>query len=226
MNYLSHFYFDKEQSDSYFILGIALPDLSKAFNKSWNIHPHKHLEKWQDEPTLVGIQKGWERHLKVDRFFHESTFFQEQTHLLKLDLQQCTFDAQFLRPSILAHIGLELILDSLLLKQKRVDVDAFYTHLQKIEPTQMARFMELNGIENAETCLPRYQWFITQQYLRDYVHTERLAFALSKVAERIWGIPLSEQDRSSLEHCLKNASSRLNTDYMVIFEEISQHLNR
>ncbi len=225
MNYLSHFYFDQHQTDAYYILGIALPDLTKAFNKSWNIHPHKNQDLWQTDTTLTQIHKGWQQHLAVDFHFHNSTFFEQETLIIKQAFRDAPFQSAFLRPSVLAHISLELVLDNLLQKDKHVDAEKFYHKLTTIDTQNMVLFMELNGITDAASCQTRYQAFVDSKYLLSYVHTERLAYALSRVCQRIWGEALPETDIKQLELILKNTSDRLHTNYMVIFEEISAKLH-
>lgn len=115
MNYLSHFYFDQLSDDPYYILGIALPDLTKGHNRSWNIHP-KPGEP-ETDPNFKSILKGWERHLEVDRLFHSSGFFAENTELIKNELKNIPFKNKEIRPYVLAHILLELLLDSILIQE-------------------------------------------------------------------------------------------------------------
>lgn len=226
MNYLSHFYFDTQEKDPYVILGIALPDLVKAFDKSWNVHPHKFREQYEQDPALRGIAKGWERHVFVDKHFHNSEFFQQGMARLKMFLQEEPFESDFLRPFIIVHIALEQILDSLLITDRRVDVKAFYAALQQIDPNKMVEFLKIGGIANADVCRDKYQWFIETQYLHSYVDTEQLTFALSRIAKRIWAKEITERDKAILKTMFDRGRESFASDYILIFDQIEQAFSR
>lgn len=188
------------------------------------MHPHKYQRALTQKPALNGIYKGWERHVVVDHHFHNSSFFEEQCAMIKQEYRNASFESSFLRPSVLAHISLELVLDHLLLVRQQVDAQLYYRHLSSIDIQNMFRFMELNGIADAPSCEPGYRGFVNSQFLLTYVDTEKLAYALSRICQRIWGIALPEQDKKQLENILKNTADNLHPNYMVIFEEISAKL--
>src|ERR1700735_940779 len=80
MNFLSHFYFDRDTDNCYLILGTVLPDLLKNADKTVILHPEKlkHVN-----PAVNSIVQGWNKHLEVDRYFHSSDFFIHHSHQLK-----------------------------------------------------------------------------------------------------------------------------------------------
>lgn len=84
MNFLSHFYFDRDVNDCYHILGTVLPDLLKNADKAIVLHPEK---LHHSDNRINSIIAGWNKHLEVDRYFHSSVFFLEQSHRLKLSLR-------------------------------------------------------------------------------------------------------------------------------------------
>ena len=83
MNFLSHFYFDRETDDCYHILGTVLPDLLKNADKTIILHPEKLHHPNNDVNAII---KGWNKHLEVDRYFHSSDFFLTHSHQLKKKL--------------------------------------------------------------------------------------------------------------------------------------------
>ena len=80
MNFLSHYYFDRDVTNCYHILGTVLPDLLKNADKTIVLHPEKlhHTNR-----SVNSIIDGWNKHLEVDRYFHSSEFFLTRSHELK-----------------------------------------------------------------------------------------------------------------------------------------------
>ena len=83
MNFLSHFYFNRDTVNPELVLGCVLPDLVKNANKTWNIHPEKKVHLFNESQKLQSILTGWQRHLNVDRYFHSSDFFMEHTKAIR-----------------------------------------------------------------------------------------------------------------------------------------------
>jgi len=72
MNFLSHYYFDRDTIPyirDYHTLGTVLPDLLKNADKSILIHPEKLQHS---DPAISDMIAGWKKHLLVDRYFHSS----------------------------------------------------------------------------------------------------------------------------------------------------------
>ena len=86
MNFLSHFYFDRETDNCYFILGTVLPDLLKNADKTIIIHPEKLTHP---NINVNSIIKGWNKHLEVDRYFHSSEFFLNPLARVKETVAPC-----------------------------------------------------------------------------------------------------------------------------------------
>jgi hypothetical protein len=69
MNFLSHFYFERKNTDDYIVMGVVLPDLIKNADKNWNLNPQKDEYLFTDVPGYNSLLTGWKRHLEVDRLF-------------------------------------------------------------------------------------------------------------------------------------------------------------
>src|SRR3954469_9916053 len=126
MNFLSHYYFDRDETNCYHILGTVLPDLLKNADKTIVLHPEKLKHADADINNIVN---GWNKHLAVDRYFHSSEFFLEHSHQLK-KLLAPIIKGSPVKPFFLGHIGVELILDNLLITTNKITVQDFYDHLQ------------------------------------------------------------------------------------------------
>ena len=144
MNFLSHFYFDRHANDCYHTLGIVLPDLLKNADKNIVLHPEKliHADK-----QINSIIKGWNKHLEVDRYFHSSDFFINHSRQLK-KLLRPAIENSAVKPFFLGHIGLELLLDNLLITTEKVSVDDFYSHLQDCQDDILREFLIFAGLKD------------------------------------------------------------------------------
>ncbi len=224
MNYLSHFYFDQSNTDSYYLLGIALPDLSKNFHRRWNIHPHKNHIKWQHSANLLSIEKGWNRHLAVDFLFHESDYFKSKTDYIKEKISTVPFENQKVRPYMLAHIGLELILDTLLVQDRLVSIPSFYKNLQNIDNQELISFLSLNGIMEAADFIPFYERFNTVQYLNNYQGNESIVYALNRINQKLTGTLFDDQSFEALKVLMIEIMKEIAQDYISIFDHIQKNI--
>src|SRR5690606_7759765 len=102
MNFLSHFYFDRHSNDPHRITGIVLPDLVRNSSKDWKIRPEKNhqIYKLASHRSILG---GWQKHIEVDRYFHNSEFFKYHSGELRQALSPI-LEKSAVRPFFLAHI--------------------------------------------------------------------------------------------------------------------------
>ena len=224
MNFLSHFYFDKHSDDEYLVLGTVLPDLLKNALKESNIHPKKFRHLFFNDPLQNSILTGWERHILVDKIFHSSVFFKEQTAELKQLILPLVHDSP-VKPFFLAHIGLELILDHLITIHRRIEVDKFYYHLGEIDKQVVRMFLEncrLGGVEDFFVFL---DGFISARYLVSYSKIENITYALNRICMRLWDTPFNDQQIDKLTTQLILFKQTLEMKYLNVFDEIEFNLN-
>jgi len=222
MNFLSHFYFDRNTPNANVVVGTVLPDLLKNANKSWNVHPEKHPELFQ-QTDLQQILIGWQRHLKVDLLFHSSDFFNTKTQELKQLLIPILKDTP-VRPSFLAHIGVELLLDHVLIEHQKIDIYSFYDHLDSVEPEHLAKFIRECKIEDTDLFFKFFNSFKSSRYLLSYQKLENISYALQRICMRLWERPFTEVTTYQLTSVLEFYKNQLEVDFMIIFEEIENRL--
>ncbi|MEY3679099.1 MAG: hypothetical protein RI924_1240 [Bacteroidota bacterium] len=225
MNFLSHYYFDRTSDDPYLVLGTVLPDLLKNANKNWNPHPQKQEALFQDEPAHRSLLEGWKRHLLVDKYFHSSAFFNAHLAQLKQAIGSCLQPSK-VWPSFLAHISLELMLDSLLITDDMIDVDQFYEHLKQSNSEKIADFLKLNQIEETEQFFSFFEKFIASHYLDSYRDSEKIVYALNRISMRLWPDGLAQADTKELTRVMMEYRERLKADFRTIFEEIQLKMNK
>jgi hypothetical protein len=221
MNFLSHFYFDRNSTDPYFILGTVLPDLLKNADKTYNIHP----EKLADHPdkAVNSILQGWKKHLEVDKYFHSSEFFNYHAHQLKLVLAPA-IAGSVVKPFFLGHIALELILDNLLITSENLSVDEFYNHLEAVDDDALQTFLAYSGISDPAIFFKFFRKFNQNRYLHTYAEATQVAYALKRICMRVWKDPFTEEQEANMAEVVLLYRTLLMVDFMRIFDEIAAEL--
>lgn len=219
MNFLSHFYFERSNPDPNMVMGVVLPDLVKNAHKDWNLNPHKQGPLYGDRTIYKSLLKGWNKHVEVDRLFHSSTFFKEQTAILKaLILPALTFGP--VKPFFLAHIALELILDHLLITTGKVSVNAYYAQLSKSNGKELQEFLVLAGIPDFELFHKFLSQYISSKYLLSYQKTENITYALNRICMRLWPNPFTDHQLELLTRGIDAYIKTLDEDFLLIFNEL------
>ncbi len=226
MNFLSHFYFERQTSNDYVVMGVVLPDLIKNADKNWNLNPQKDEYLFRDVPGYAALLSGWKRHLEVDRLFHSSQFFKEQTTLLKQIILPALQTGP-VKPFFLAHIGLELILDHLLLTKGLVDTSHFYHQLSGAHTDSLTGFLRFAGLPDQE-CFDHFlDKFISSQYLFSYEKIENITYALNRICMRLWHNPFTKEQLQLLTLKLEEFKEQLNKQgFQDIFDHIEEELNK
>jgi hypothetical protein len=204
------------------VLGAVLHDLVKNARKEWNLHPERMSEQFSSN-FESSILEGWRHHMIVDRSFHNSLFFAEHTAGIKKAIVPALKNS-VVRPSFLAHISLELMLDSTLLTDNHIKAVDFYSHLKQSDREAINRFLKLNNIQDTSHFFNFFDKFIQSNYLESYRESNNIMFALNRICMRIWKDPLNENEMLTLGEILKDYHHNLLGNYMEIFEEINVKL--
>jgi len=220
MNFLSHFYFDRETTDCYFVLGTVLPDLLKNADKTIVLHPEKLRHP---DARVNSIIAGWNKHLDVDRYFHSSAFFATHSHQLKRELAPAIADSP-VKPFFLGHIAVELIIDNLLLTTGKITVDDFYNHLRGCDNDVIEDFLTSAGLKDTTRFFRFFEGFKRDGYLHTYSETEQIAYALKRICMRIWENPFTPQHEAQMNQVIIAYRELLLPDFMSIFQEIESKL--
>jgi acyl carrier protein phosphodiesterase len=223
MNFLSHYYFDRTNNNANVVMGTVLPDLIKNASKEANLYPQKNEFLFKGNPDEESLLVGWKRHLAVDLIFHSSNFFLEKTTELK-QLIKPIVENTAVRPSFLAHIGLELLLDHLLVEHNLIRVNHFYDQLNAIKKESLSDFLEHCNLKTPEVFFNFLEKFISSKYLLSYQKLENISYALNRICMRVWPETLSERQLNLLTLELGIFKAVLQKDFMEIFEEIEKKL--
>jgi len=220
MNFLSHYYFDRDTTNCYHVLGTVLPDLLKNADKNIILHPEK-LHHTDNE--VNSIISGWNKHLDVDRYFHSSFFFTSRSHELKKLLAPALINSP-VKPFFLGHIALELVIDNLLLTTRKISVTEFYDHLADCREDKIRSFLTFAGLEDTAGFFKFYEGFKKSQYLHTYAETHQIAYALKRICMRVWKNPFTPEQEVIMDEILSGYREEMLNDFMQIFEEIDHKL--
>ncbi|RZA03569.1 MAG: hypothetical protein EOP47_02465 [Sphingobacteriaceae bacterium] len=221
MNFLSHYYFDRNGNNSYHILGTVLPDLLKNADKTIVLHPEKLIHT---NPDINAIVTGWNKHLAVDRHFHSSDFFLHHSHELKVLLAP-VIKGSPVKPFFLGHIGVELILDNLLLTTQKLSVDSFYYHLAACNNEVIAEFLANAELTDDIRFFKFFAGFKSSAYLHTYAETLQVAYALKRICMRVWSDPFTAEQETAISEVVLAYRQVLLPVFMDVFEEIESKLS-
>jgi hypothetical protein len=188
------------------------------------MHPHKHSDRWQNNEVLQSIHEGWQRHLAVDELFHSSDYFIEKSRKISEDIRKLPLDNVHLKPFMVGHIGLELILDTLLIKNKIIEPILFYEHLERCQVDDIEQFILLNNIADAAQFRTFYHRFNEVRYLLSYKSNESIVYALNRIQYRLSAAFLNEKDTFILQDAIADCMNYVELDYLTVFEEIEWRL--
>lgn len=225
MNFLSHFYFELGNTSEHTVMGVVLPDLIKNADKGWNLNPQKDEYLYRDVPDYNALLTGWKRHLEVDRLFHSSDFFREQTAALKQYILPVV-ETGPVKAFFLAHIGLELLLDHLLLTKNVIDATSFYSLLQKSRTDSLAGFLRLARLPDYTRFNSFLDEFISSRYLFSYGEMKNITYSLDRICMRLWNDPFTPVQLEVLNDGLTQFKKHLEPYFLSIFDEIGSELNK
>lgn len=224
MNFLSHFYFERNNHDENMVIGVVLPDFVKNAQKDSNLYPLKERHLFESDPNENSILYGWSRHIAVDAVFHSSEFFKLHTNALKQTILPVLIDSP-VKPFFLAHIGLELILDHLLTIHGTVNINTFYEQLEQVNKEALDSFLKKSGVADTTVFFKFLNSFISSRYLFSYQKIENISYALNRICMRLWDSPFTDAQLALLTDKLSIFKASIEDDYMSIFRDIELHLN-
>jgi len=224
MNFLSHFYFERDNHDPNMVIGVVLPDFVKNAQKDSNLYPLKEKHLFESVANESSILKGWGRHIAVDAVFHSSEFFKSNTNTLKQIILPVLQNSP-VKPFFLAHIGLELVLDHLLTIHRTVNINTFYEQLSEADTQALDSFLKKSGVADTTIFFKFLNSFISGRYLFSYQKIENISYALNRICMRLWDSPFTELQLALLTEKLSIFKINLEENYMSIFNDIELHLN-
>jgi len=220
MNFLSHYYFDRNDNNCYHTLGTVLPDLLKNADKTIVLNPEKLRHSNASVNLIIA---GWNKHLAVDRYFHSSAFFLTHSHDLK-KLLAPIIEGSPVKPFFLGHIAIELILDNLLLTTNKITADSFYEHMVSCDSEVIQEFLTFAGLKDTTAFFRFFDGFKKDGYLHTYAETNKISYALKRICMRVWKDPFTSENEKAMNRIVADYRDGLLPGFMSIFDEIEQKI--
>ena len=184
MNYFAHAlnYLDRP----YFLAGTAIPDWLSVVDRKIRLRP-RLLEPWliYDEPIQAEVAAGALQHLNDDDWFHSTRGFAEVTGELTHRFRECLGTDERYHCGFLGHVGMELLLDGVLMDIYPSKFEEYWRILDGIQPS----LVELAVNRMAKIPTQRLAWFIElyrrEQFLRCYADDDALLRRLNQVLIRV-----------------------------------------
>lgn len=195
MNYLSHYYFDRDEDNKYFNIGLILPDLARSHIAKLRINPYKNITFTTKE--IASMNDGCNKHFASDRKFHNWMSFVELTNKAT-DMIRESGDKDINRDYFITHIMVEILLDKILLDQNQTLADDFYAMIDSVEMDWILKFMRYAGLQDDELWKGQHKRFMKAAFLKSYTSVENVVAAVEGVCANLGMIELNDDQRNLL----------------------------
>ena len=195
MNYLSHYYFDRDEDNKYFNIGLILPDLARSHIAKLRINPYKNITFTTKE--IASMNDGCNKHFASDRKFHNWMTFVELTNKAT-DMIRESGDKDINRDYFTTHIMVEILLDKILLDQNPTLADDFYAMIDSVEMDWILKFMRYAGLQDDELWKGQHKRFMKAAFLKSYTSVENVVAAVEGVCANFGMIELNDDQRNLL----------------------------
>ena len=195
MNYLSHYYFDRDEDNKYFNIGLILPDLARSHIAKLRINPYKNITFTTKE--ISSMNDGCNKHFASDRKFHKWMTFVELTNKAT-DMIRESGDKDINRDYFITHIMVEILLDKILLDKNPSLADDFYAMIDSVETDWILKFMRYAGLQDDELWKGQHRRFMKAAFLKSYTSIENVIEAVEGVCANLDMIELNDDQRNLL----------------------------
>jgi hypothetical protein len=195
VNYLSHYYFDRDEDNKYFNIGLILPDLARSHIAKLRINPYKNITFTTKE--IASMNDGCNKHFASDRKFHNWMTFVELTNKAT-DIIRESGDKDINRDYFITHIMVEILLDKILLDQNPTLADDFYAMIDSVEMDWILKFMRYAGLQDDELWKGQHKRFMKAAFLKSYTSVENVVAAVEGVCANLGMIELNDDQRNLL----------------------------
>jgi hypothetical protein len=185
MNFLSHYYLHKKEDDNFFTVGLTAPDLLGFHTKKVRV-TEIYLTKKNEELEDVNLKSsinGMLTHLSVDRWFHNSDFFNDGCSFLRENYKKITGKNDI--SHFICHILLEILVDRYLLLIKPQIADDFYESYNKFDFSKLIDvFCGLSNFDG-EKFISLTDDIKKSSFLKSYTNDYAVGEILNRTSRRI-----------------------------------------
>ncbi len=196
MNYFAHG--RSFVDDPYFLAGTAVPDWLCVVDRKVRVRS-KSAAPWveDDDPQLAALARGVVRHHRDDDAFHRTRAFAELSWQLTVAVRDALAPDDGLRPSFLAHLLVELLLDAALIEEEPERLEAYYRALGELDSLRVQRYVNRLATRQTDRLATLIPKFSQVRFLSDYAEDDKLFYRLNQVMRRV-NLPQLPQSLSAV----------------------------
>ena len=185
MNCLAHAirFFD----EPWFVAGTGIPDWLSMCDRKVRLRP-QHVEpsiQQADDSSMTLLARGIQQHWHDDDWFHRSAGFFEVSNAIGQMFKVAFDTGDNFRAGFLGHIATELLIDGQLAERHPDALDQYYDTVRSIDPHELQAFVNEFGAKETQNIVPFLNLYLQEEFLRDYVHDDRLLYRLNRVLNRV-----------------------------------------
>jgi hypothetical protein len=184
MNYFAHVLGILDRP--YFAAGACVPDWLSVADRRVRLRM-RHVAPFlaDSDPVTAAVARGVARHLDHDALFHQTRAFSELSWQLSALVRDVLKDGDGLRPSLLGHLLVEMLLDAALIAENPHGLKRYYRLLDEIDPTLVQDAVNRMTPRQTERLTFMIAEFGRQRVLWDYLDDDRLLMRLNQVMRRV-----------------------------------------
>jgi len=216
MHFLSHYYVELPNDNPLFVTALAIPDLCANFSKIYNSVIKKSVLTVK---RLEPIQQGIEAHFAADKRFHQSAFFNEYLDLLLQAFIHGGLNRERLRLSVIAHLGIELLIDRQIVIQEPEICTTYYRLIHKADQIMLSEYFDILLLEAAKkNFLARFNSFKQRQFIMLFIELHYLVFGLDRMYATVTGTGFTEDEKGRIQLALGNIDARIRYSWKEILK--------
>lgn len=207
MNFLSHAlpYLD----DPLLAVATGIPDWLSVVDRKIRARGRMaqvHLDS--DDVELRMVAHGILRHIEDDRWFHGTEAFVDTNMRLAIGLRELLPGDAGFRPTFVAHILIEMLLDSFWIRDDRGSAERYYAAIEMVGFETIQRCVNTITGKPTDRLSSVIERFVDARFLYDYLDHDKLLVRLNQVMNRVGLVPLPADVRDWLPEAKKLVESR------------------
>ncbi|HMO12728.1 MAG TPA: hypothetical protein PKD64_15940 [Pirellulaceae bacterium] len=191
MNCFSHGF--RFLDDAYFLVGTAVPDWLAMIDRKVRVRERsatKHLDA--SDPALQQLASGIVQHHREDALFHTGEEFVSMNLQLALVLRNMLGDDAGFRPHFVAHIVIEMLLDSVVASQIPQSLDRYYHVIGQVDPMAVQQCVNQIASQPTVNLAGFFPKFLQEAYLYDYFEDSGVLYRVNRILRGVGLNPLPE----------------------------------
>lgn len=191
MNYFAHALPFLERP--YFLAGVSVPDWLAATERSLRLRA-EHVEEFlQDaDHCTAEVAAGILQHFHDDARFHSTRAFAETSWLLTAQVREALNGETGLRPVLVGHLLVELLLDAALISDAPERLTLYYKTLDEMDAVQVAYLINRMTPRPTRKLADFIKLFRRERVLWDYLVDAKLLKRLGQLMNRVGFEPVPD----------------------------------